>query len=57
MLRERGAYISHTLDGASIAQVFEQILQDWQNHQLPTKVMTTVTPKDAVQTILKRINP
>ena len=57
MLRERGAYISHTLDAASIAQVFEQILQDWQNHQLPAKVMETVTPKDAVQTILKRIAP
>ena len=55
MLSKQGAYISHTLEAVSIAQVFEQILQDWQDHRLPTKVMTTVTPKDAVETILKRL--
>jgi hypothetical protein len=57
MLSKQGAYISHTLEAASITQVFEKILQDWQDHRLPTKVMTTITPKDAVETILKRIVP
>ncbi len=55
MLTERGAYISHTLDPASILQVFQRIEQDWQAQAIPTRAMTTVTPQSAVETILKRV--
>jgi len=55
ILEERGAYLSHTLDQESILIALRQLWADWQGKQLHIPKFAPISPKDAVATILERI--
>jgi hypothetical protein len=55
ILEERGAYLSHTLDQESILIALRQLWVDWQGKQLHIPKFSPISPKDAVATILERI--
>jgi hypothetical protein len=55
ILEERGAYLSHTLDQESILKALRLLWADWQDKQLHTPKFVPISPKDAVATILERI--
>jgi len=57
ILKERGHYISHTLENSSIVSTLEEIWLDWQSKQLIISQFDPISPKDAVESILDKIYP
>ena len=55
ILDKRHAYLSHTLNQETILKTLEVIWSDWQKKQLRVVAFDPVSPKDAVDTIFKRI--
>ena len=55
LLEKRNAYLAHTVDQASILKALENLTHDWQEKKLRKQDFNPVTPKDAVDEILKRI--
>ncbi|MDP1574534.1 MAG: hypothetical protein Q8L78_06350 [Coxiellaceae bacterium] len=56
LLEKRHAYIAHTVDQASILNTLEILIHDWKDGKLRKQIFNPVTPKDAVDEILKRVN-
>jgi hypothetical protein len=55
ILENRQSYLSHTLEQDTILKTLEVIWADWQKQQLRSPVFDPVSPKQAVEAILKRI--
>lgn len=51
----RNAYLSHTLDIASIVEAIHLIWADWQTKSLRTMLFEPISPEAAVQQILERV--
>ena len=56
MLQTKHSYLAHTFDQYSIYASLETIWSDWQAHSLRVQNYSPITPKDAVEQILKRVN-
>ena len=56
MLRDRNAYVCHTLDQASIEEALMEVWRDWQEHALREPVGDPVSVRSAVDRILEEVS-
>ncbi len=55
LLLDRGAYVSHTNDIASVLNCLESMWDAWLKQSLPVPNLQPITPETAVEQILKKI--
>jgi len=55
LLLDRGAYVSHTNDIASVLNCLESMWDAWFKQSLPVPNLQPITPETAVEQILKKI--
>ncbi len=56
ILKNRGSYLSHTLEPDSILDTLRVIWKDWKEQQLPYQPFRPVSPKDAVNSIMEKLS-